>query len=245
MRITLTHLPGRLEGLREALEALGHTVTHAPLIATTFVPDADLGALEGCLWWIFTSRTAIEALSALNAFGCAPEQIAVVGQASARALRDIAGLEPAFVSRVETGVELAQQLLEVGAGGPFGWPRGERALLGLKRTFEAAGQTVRDVVVYRSHERAFANLSADLVVLASPSAARAVPLETALHAQLIALGASTAEVVTMRGLRVQTCAEPSVRGVLEVIEALEQERRSNQSLHIEHQPASSQGDSKQ
>ena len=244
MRIALTHLPGRLEGLREALEALGHAVTHAPLIATTFAAEADLRVLNGCTWWVFTSRTAIEALSALNAFGRAPAQVAVVGRASARALRDIAGLEPTVVSRVETATELARQLLEVGAGGPFGWPRGERALLDLKRTLEAAGETVRDVVVYRSQQRAFADSSAELIVLTSPSAARALWLETARSARLVALGSSTAEALTERGLDVRTCAEPSVNSVLEVIKALAQSK-SNRDVYAGHQSAPSQGDSSQ
>ena len=243
MRITLTHLPGRLGGLREALEALGHAVTHAPLIATTLVPDADLRVLEGCPWWVFTSRTAIEALAALDAFDSAPAQIAVVGQASARALREIAGLEPTVVSPVETAAELARQLLEVRATGPFGWPRGERALMSLKRTLEAAGETVRDVVVYRSHECAFADSSADVIVLASPSAARALPLETARGARLVALGVSTAEALTKRGLPVRICAESSVNSVLEIIEGLMQSQ-PNRDFHSEHQPASSQGDSR-
>ena len=212
-------------------------------LASTITSALEFANAHSWLRYTTTSRTAIEALSTLNAFDSAPAQIAVVGQASARALREIAGLEPTVVSHVETAAELARQLLEVRATGPFGWPRGERALMSLKRTLEAAGETVRDVVVYRSHECAFADSSADVIVLASPSAARALPLETGRGARLVALGVSTAEALTKRGLPVRICAEPGVNSVLEIIEGLIRSQPTR-DFHSEHQPASSQGDSR-
>ncbi len=223
MNIVLTHIPGRLEGLSEALEAAGHVVVHAPLIKARVLENADLGGLRECPWWVFTSRTAVEAVAALGGFARAPERIAVVGRATARSLLEVAGRAATTVARVETAVELAQQLLVDGARGPFGWPRGERALMGLKRTLEGAGETVRDVVVYENLDLEFPPVNADVLVLASPSAARAVPLQTAQRACLVALGSSTAEAVAARGLQVHTCAQPSVRGVLEVIQRIPQQ----------------------
>jgi uroporphyrinogen-III synthase len=122
---------------------------------------------------------------------------------------------------VETAVELAHALLQMGERGPFGWPRGERALMGLRRELEAAGCEVREAVVYRTLELPFPQESVDVVVLASPSAVYALPLEVARDARLIALGSSSAAAARDRGLEVVVATEPNVEGVLDALRGLE------------------------
>jgi uroporphyrinogen-III synthase len=223
MRVALTQQHGRLENLQAALEARGHAVVRAPLIRTEMLSGADLSALHDCPWWVFTSSSAIEALHELRAFDDAPHQIAVVGRATARTLHDCTGRTATLVSPVETSLELAHHLVQTGVRGPFGWARGECALLRFKATLEAAGRVVRDVIVYRTVQQPLPQTALEAVVLASPSAVYALPLEVARTARLIALGPTTAAAARDRHLTVTTAREPTAYGVLEVLEQFNKE----------------------
>jgi uroporphyrinogen-III synthase len=207
--------------LETALESRGFSVLRSPLIATETLENADLNALKDCAWWVFTSGSAVEAMGRLEGFRFAPSRVAVVGRATARALRVTAGREAALVSPVETAVELARALLQRGERGPFGWPRGEQALMGLRCELESAGCEVREAVVYRTLELPFPQETVDVVVLASPSAVYALPLEVARDARLIALGSSTAAAARDRGFEVVVATEPNLEGVLSALRGLE------------------------
>jgi uroporphyrinogen-III synthase len=220
VKIILTQQHGRLENLGEALQTRGFEVLHAPLLRTETLRDANLEALRDCTWWLFTSASAVHAVAELEGFRFAPGRIGVVGRATADALRATAKLEANLISPVETARGLAGALLDRGERGVFGWLRGERALPDLKHDLEIANCEVREVIVYRTQTLEFPDVQADVIVLASPSAVEALPLEIARNARLIALGSSTASAVRERGLEVVTATAPSVRGVLDALEEL-------------------------
>jgi uroporphyrinogen-III synthase len=57
-----------------------------------------------------------------------------------------------------------------------------------------------------------------VIVLASPSAASALPLEIARGSRLLALGSSTAERIHALGLQCLTASEASTDAVLDLLE---------------------------
>ena len=260
MKIVLTHAPGRFEGLDVGLRRRGHTVVHAPLIATLPRTGEEVRAAAQALlalpWLLFTSRSAVEAWSALEVGWQAPGEppggaprVGAVGRKTASALR-AAGVEPALVAeRASRAAGLADVFVQhPAAASPVGLPQGDRALPTLRRALERAGFEARPLVLYETvtqpwpgdatgGESATADAAtgetppadaaaygAELVVLASPSAADALPAEVARHATLVAIGPTTAAALERRGLSPRQARAPSVGGVLEEVEAVAQER---------------------
>ena len=265
MRIVLTHAPGRFEGLDAALRRRGHTVVRAPLIATVPRTGEDVRAAAEALltlpWLLFTSRSAVEAWSALEAGWRAPGEpaggaprVGAVGRKTASALR-AAGAEPALVAeRAPRSAGLADAFLQhPEAASPVGLPQGDRALPTLRRALERAGFETRPLVLYETVTQPWpgdatgsdagavgagrgdngagdaaalraAASAAELIVLASPSAADALPAEAAGRAALVAIGPTTAAALERRGLSPRQARAPSVGGVLEEVEAVAQER---------------------
>lgn len=240
MRIVLTHSEGRFEGLDIALDRRGHEVVHSPLIRTQARTGEEVRAEAETLlrlpWLIFTSRSAVEAWAALGVPWHSPDVpagddaplIAAVGRKTASALR-AAGAEVALVGELSHSASLADAFLNhARAAGPVGLPQGDRALPTLRRALEDAGYQTRPLVLY---ETVVAPIAADvlagngahgaaLVVLASPSAAGALPAEVAREATLLAIGPTTAAAVSERGLSCVQAASPSVAGVLATVDAL-------------------------
>ncbi len=240
MRIVLTHSEGRFEGLDTALDRRGHEVVHSPLIRTQArmgeAVRAEAEALLNLPWLIFTSRSAVEAWSALGVPWRSPDVpaddgvplIAAVGRKTASALR-AAGAEVTLVGERSHAESLADAFLnDARAAGPVGLPQGDRALPTLRRALADAGYETRPLVLYetvttpipaevlaRNGEQA-----ATLVVLASPSAAAALPADVAREATLLAIGPTTAAAVDERGLSCVLAASPSVAGVLATVDAL-------------------------
>ena len=265
MRIVLTHAPGRFEGLDTALRRRGHAVVHAPLIATVPRTGAEVRAAAQALlvlpWLLFTSRSAVEAWSALEVGWRAPGEptgdaphVGAVGRKTASALR-AAGVEPALVAeRASRAAGLADAFLRhPEAASPVGLPQGDRALPTLRRALERAGFETRPLVLYETVTRPWpgdatggdtaasdtaggdtaagdtaagdtAAGAAELVVLASPSAADALPAEATKRATLVAIGPTTAAALERRGLACRQARAPSVGGVLDEVEAVAAER---------------------
>ncbi|HSK15574.1 MAG TPA: uroporphyrinogen-III synthase [Gaiellaceae bacterium] len=164
MRIVLTGTEASTRLLAAELAAEGLDVAACPLVAVEPLPGPPLRA-ETYDWLVLTSRNGVEVLYA-RLEGTLP-RVAVVGPGTAAALRE-RGTEPALVARVSTQEGLAAELPR---------PAG--------RVLFAGAEDARDVLVrelgadfvplYRTVELVPERFpDADLAVLASASAARAL-----------------------------------------------------------------------
>jgi uroporphyrinogen III methyltransferase/synthase len=161
MRVVLTGTgQGRLE---RGLRAEGFDVLRCPLVAIEPLPGPPVPA-DGYDWLVLTSRNAVEALFA-RLSGPLPS-VAVVGPGTAEALRR-RGVEPAIVAAESTQEGLVRELPA---------PTGRVLFVGAEG---ARDVLVRElgadfVALYRTVELEVEVPEADVVVLASPSAARAL-----------------------------------------------------------------------
>lgn len=216
--VLLTHSEGRLEGLAAALSARGFSVTHHPLIRTEFLPPEAVRpsaeALLACDWLLFTSRTAVRAWAALGLpLGRGPN-IGAVGTGTAAEVARSGGCVT-----LNAQPESAQGLLEtfvarVAPPARVGLPCGEAALPTLATGLAEAGFAVTQTHLYRTTPRPLPDITADLIVLASPSAVAALPDVLSAKTQLIALGPSTHEAVQKRGWRATQAEAPTLEGVV-------------------------------
>ena len=187
-RIALTGAAGRNRGLAAAIAAEGGIPLVHPLIGYEPVPasseiDIALGRLARYDWVVFTSATAAECFAQLHRreTGAALPPLAAVGPATARAARETLAA-PALVSTAQTGQGLAAELLAAGAAGRVLLPAADIASPGLAQELRAAGVAVDQVTVYRTVPGpgaaeladAIAAGAVDVILLASPSAARAL-----------------------------------------------------------------------
>lgn len=158
MRVLLTRPEGRNEELADALRAAGHEVACVPLIGLEPLGD-DPVDLDGYDWVLVTSATGARELRRRGRGR--PKRFAAIGPATAAAL---GGAD--LVPRVSTQEGLLAELPR---------PPGRVLFAGA----EAARRLLVDELgadffpLYRTRELAPALPEADLVVLASPSAARA------------------------------------------------------------------------
>jgi uroporphyrinogen III methyltransferase/synthase len=162
MKVVLTGTERTAAPLARALTAAGLEVESCPLVAVENVGGPPL-RLGGYDWLLLTSRAAVEALFP-RLQGSLP-RVAVVGPGTAEALRE-RGVEPAFVARTSTQEGLLAELPRPAGRVVFAGAEDARDLL--------ARELGADVVVlYRTRElRPERFPEADLVVLASASAAR-------------------------------------------------------------------------
>ena len=173
------------------LEALGVEVVHCPLIRIEPIDDEaiDVSAYD---WVIVTSPNGAAELA--RRLAGPPRRLAAVGPGTAAALRE-RGLEPDLVPRVHTQEGLRDEL-----------PPG-RALLAAA---EGARRDVLDadfLSLYRTVELEPAEpLEGDLVVLASPSAARAFAVTGAAIPALV-IGPQTLAAARELGIEVVAEAE--------------------------------------
>jgi uroporphyrinogen-III synthase len=186
VRILLTRPEGRNEQLGERLRAAGHEVEIEPLIATEPLGD-DPVDLDGYDWLVVTSVTAAREL--LRRGSGKPERIAAIGRATADALRG-ADLIPA----VSTQEGLLAEIPRPAGRVLFAAAEGARQLL--------PDELDADVVpLYRTRELAPELPPADVVVLASASAARAYGrLGAGLPA--VSIGPETTAAAVRAGVRV-------------------------------------------
>ena len=163
MKVVVTRAREHAGDLVERLERLGHEVLLCPLIEVEPVGPAEID-VSGYDWVVVTSRNGAEELGRRIRGRAA--NVAAIGPGTARALRD-RGLEPRIVARESTQEGLAAELPRPAGRVLFAGAEGARRHLvdELNADF---------VAVYRTRElrpREFPE--ADLVVLASASAARA------------------------------------------------------------------------
>jgi uroporphyrinogen-III synthase len=218
--VLLTHGEGRLEGLAAALAARGFSVTHHPLIVTEPLPPDTVRPSAAALltsdWLLFTSRTAVQAWATLDL----PLQGLRVGAVGAKTAAEIARLGGQVALSAQP--ENAQGLLEtfvarVSPPASVGLPCGVGALPTLGNGLTRAGFAVARAPLYRTVARPFPDASADLIVLASPSAVAALPQTLRPETRLVALGPSTYEAAQDRGWSAVQAENPNLEGVVRAV----------------------------
>ena len=208
MRIVVTRPESRAGELVARLEALGHEVVLAPLIAVEPLPG-DPVELEGYDWVVVTSRTAAELL-AVRARGTWP-RVAAIGPGTAAALREH-GVEPDLVPGVSTQEGLVAEFPDPPGRVLFAGAEAAR-----RHLVEELGADF--LPLYRTTELEPPEaLSGDLVVLASASAARAFGrLGSSVPA--VSIGPETTRAAQAVGVRVAAEAEThDLEGLVAAVE---------------------------
>jgi uroporphyrinogen III methyltransferase / synthase len=187
VRIALTRPRGQNERLAERLRRLGHEVVVAPLIAIEPLGDEPVDA-EGYDWLVVTSVNGARELQ--QRMRGRPRHVAAIGRATAEAL---GGAD--LVPRVSTQEGLLAELPRPPGRVLFAAAEGARRVL--------VDELDADFVpLYRTRPvRPEAPLEADLVVLASPSAARAYAA-LGLGAPAVSIGPETTAAAVAGGVRV-------------------------------------------
>ena len=158
MKILLTRPEGRNEELARAIREAGHEAECVPLIALEPLGDEPIG-LDGYDWVLVTSAMGARELRRRGRGR--PGKLAAIGRATADAL---GGAD--LVARVSTQEGLLAELPRPAGRVLFAGAESARRLL--------VDELDADFVpLYRTRELAPELPAADLVVLASPSAARA------------------------------------------------------------------------
>ena len=191
MRVVLTATEASARLLAEALAGEGFEVEACPLVAVEALPGPPLRAAEYD-WLLLTSRNAVEPL--LERLEGTLPRVGVVGPGTAEALR-AHGLEPDLVAGVSTQEGLAAALPRPAGRVLFAGAEGARDAL--------VGELGADFVpLYRTVGlRPERFPAADLVVLASPSAARALAA-LGLDLPCVSIGPVTSAEARTLGLRV-------------------------------------------
>ncbi len=178
MRIVVTRPKGRGQELARRLRELGHDVELCPLIEVepTGPPEVDVAGYE---WVIVTSPNGARELA--ERMRGRPRRLAAIGPGTAAALR-AHGLEPDLVPAVSTQEGLLEELPRPAGYVLFAGAVGARTLL--------VEQLNADFIpLYRIRELQPESFpEADLVVLASPSAARithGIPPQEVLQGALV------------------------------------------------------------
>ncbi|HSL63781.1 MAG TPA: uroporphyrinogen-III synthase [Gaiellaceae bacterium] len=203
-RIVVTRPAGREEELVARLRALGHDVTHVPLVATEPLGDGPVD-VEGYDWVVLTSVVGARELR--RRMRGLPRRVAAIGRATAEAFGG-ADLVPAVATQEGLLAELprpAGRVLFAGAADA-------RRLL-----VDALGAEF--LPLYRTRRllpESFPK-DADLVVLASASAAEAYAA-TGAETPAVSIGPQTTAAARAEGVRILAEAEThDVDGLVEAI----------------------------
>lgn len=204
-RIVVTRPAGREEELVARLRALGHDVTHVPLVATEPLGDGPVD-VEGYDWVVLTSVVGARELR--RRMRGVPRRVAAIGKATAEAF---GGAD--VVARTSTQEGLLEALPEAAGRVLFAGAEGARTLL--PATLGA------DVVfLYRTVELEPASWpEADLVVLMSASAARAYA-RVGVRTPVVSIGPETTRAAVAAGAAV--AAEAATSDLDGVVAAVEQ-----------------------
>jgi uroporphyrinogen-III synthase len=213
-RVAVTRAAGQVDALVERLEALGCEPVLWPLIAIEPLGGEPIDP-DGYDWVVVTSPNgAVELARRLTR---RPRRLAAIGPGTAAVLR-ASGLEPDLVPRDSSQEGLLAELPRPAGRVLHAAAEGARRLLAdelgaeflpLYRTVELAPATVPDV---------------DVVLLASPSAARALG-RTSLRAPVVVIGPQTAAAARELGLELAAEADSHDLGGLAV--ALERVLRAS------------------
>lgn len=208
VRVVVTRQREQAGELVRRLEGLGHDVVPCPLIAIEPLGDGAVD-VEGYDWVVVTSPNGARELA--RRARRSPRRVAAIGPGTAAALRE-AGIEPGLVPRVSTQEGLLEELPR---------PAG--------RVLVAAAEDARRLLVdelgadflplYRTHllrPDRFPR-DADVVVLASASAARAYGrLRAALPA--VSIGPQTSAAARAAGVKIAAEAQThDVEGLIEAV----------------------------
>jgi uroporphyrinogen-III synthase len=228
-RIAVTRASRQAGELVELLRDLGAEVCQADLIAIGPPSDggtafaARMAALDDVDWLVVTSPNGAERvashLDARSAAGLPLPRLAVVGTATAAALRRPVDVVP---SR-----QIAEALAEVfpAGRGRVLLAQAEQVRPGLAEALAAKGWTVETVAAYRttpaelSAAQAAELMSCDAVLFASGSAARSWRASLgSTSPPVVAIGPATAAAAEQVGLKVAAvAADHSVRGMAEAL----------------------------
>jgi uroporphyrinogen-III synthase len=209
VKILVTRPAEQSSPLAAALEQLGHDVLVCPLIEVEPLGDEPI-ELGGYDWVVVTSVNGARELVRRRAG--APARLAAIGPATAEVLRS-AGLEPDVVAEVSTQEGLAAALPQPPGRVLLAAAEGARSHLS-----EAVGAEL--VALYRTRELEPELPDADLVLLASASAARALGrLRRDLPA--VSIGPETTRAARAAGIRVVGEADPhTVAGLVAAVAAV-------------------------
>jgi len=205
MRIVVTRADEQADELVRGIELLGHEAVRCPLIRLELLGDEPIDP-SPYDWVVVTSPNGARELA--RRLASPPAKLAAIGPGTAEELRRH-GLEPDLVPEVSTQEGLLAEL-----------PGDERILL-------AAAEGARRVLpgdflpLYRTVELApDPPPEGDLVILMSPSAARAYARLVG-RVPIIAIGPQTATEVEAQGLTLRSVAKShDLEGILDEIRAL-------------------------
>jgi len=200
MKVVLTATEVSAGPLADALAAQGFEVETCSLVAVEPLPGPPLRAAEYD-WLLLTSRNAVEPL--LERLEGALPRVAVVGPGTAEALR-ARGVEPELVAAVSTQEGLAAELPRPAGRVLFAGAEGARDVL--VRELGADFVPLYRTVGLRPERFP----AADLVVLASPSAARSFAA-LGLDLPCVSIGPVTSAEARALDLRVTAEAESHER----------------------------------
>jgi len=205
-RIVVTRPTGREEALVTRLRKRGHEVVHIPLIAVEPLGDepVDVGGYD---WVVLTSVTGARELR--RRMRGTPRRVAAIGAATAEAFGDAD-----VVARTSTQEGLLEALPPSPGRVLFAGAEGARQLLP-----ETLGADV--IALYRTIELMPADWPVcDLVVLASPSAARALG-HVERSVPVVSIGPETTRAAHAAGLTVAAEARSSdLDGLVEAVEQI-------------------------
>src|SRR5579884_174341 len=197
LRVAVTRAAGQAAQLVERIEAIGCDAVLWPLIAIEPLERRPLDPRDYD-WVVVTSRNGAAELA--HRLTAPPRRLAAIGPGTAATLREH-GLEPALVPRVSTQEGLLAELPTPAGRVLVAAAEGARRLLA-----EALGADF--LPLYRTVELQPAGRpEADLVLLASPSAARALARTEARTLPVLAIGPQTAAAARGLGLEVAGEAE--------------------------------------
>jgi uroporphyrinogen III methyltransferase / synthase len=203
-RVVVTRPVGREGPLADRLREAGHDVTHVPLVAIEPLGD-DPVHVTGYDWVVLTSVTGARELR--RRMRGTPARVAAIGPATAEAF---GGAD--VVAEVATQEGLLAALPSTTGRILFAGAEGARRLLP-----DALGADV--VALYRTVELTPDDWpDCDLIVLASPSAARALA-GVAPGAAVVTIGPETSRAAAAAGLLVR--AESDAAGVEGLVAAVE------------------------
>jgi uroporphyrinogen-III synthase len=210
VRVIVTRPRAQARPLVERLEALGHEVVECPLIEIERTSDEPIDA-AGYEWVIVTSPNGADELVRR---GRNLPKVAAVGPGTAETLR-AHGIEPAFVPRVSSQDGLLAEFPRPDGRVLFAAAEGAR-----RRPIAALGADF--VPLYRTRLLAPEPPDADVVVLASGSAARAYA-SVGGTAPAVTIGPETSRVARSVGLMVAGEAEThDLDGLVGAVEKMPQ-----------------------
>jgi len=203
-RVVVTRPAGQEGALVARLRALGHEVAHVPLVAVEPLGDDPID-VTGYDWVVLTSANGARELR--RRMRGAPARVAAIGQATADAF---GGAD--LVAETSTQEGLLDALPEVPGRVLFAAAEGARRVLP-----DAVAADV--VALYRTVELdPPAWPGADLVVLMSPSAARALARVTR-DVPAVSIGPETTRAARDAGVTVATeAARSDLDGVVDAVE---------------------------